>query len=291
MKKIYSMFGCVAAAGALTACGEAQPCPSVQKPYIVRTEETIVAADPAANAPEYTILNKTQIDLGLFPKDKDGWITLFCGDNMYGWRGYNKDAIPARWVIEEGAIKFQGTGMGEGQKADGGDLIFAYKFRNFEVSIDWKVAKGGNSGIFYLAQEIKDQPIYISAPESQVLDNDNHPDAKLGENGNRQSSSLYDMIPASPQNAKPAGEWNNTTIMVYKGSVVHKQNGKAVLEYHLWTPQWTELLQVSKFSQEKWPIAFTLLNNCGGEAREGYIGVQDHGDDVWYRNIRIKILD
>lgn len=99
------------------------------------------------------------------------------------------------------------------------------------------------------------------------------------------------MIPAVPQNQKPFGEWNKAKIMVYKGTVVHGQNDKNVLEYHLWTPQWTEMLENSKFSPEKWPLAFELLNNCGGENHEGYIGLQDHGDDVWFRNIRIKVLD
>lgn len=183
---------------------------------------------------------------------------------------------------------------------EGGDLIFAHKFKNFELELEWKISKGGNSGIFYLAQEVtskdKDgnevlEPIYISAPEFQVLDNANHPDAKLGKDNNRQAASLYDMIPAVPQNAKPFGEWNKAKIMVYKGTVVHGQNDENVLEYHLWTKQWTEMLQASKFSEEKWPLAFELLNNCGGENHEGFIGVQDHGDDVWYRNIRVKVLD
>ena len=183
---------------------------------------------------------------------------------------------------------------------DGGDLIFAHKFKNFELELEWKVAKGSNSGILYLAQEItskdKDgndvlEPIYISAPEYQILDNANHPDAKLGKDNNRQSASLYDMIPAVPQNAKPFGEWNKAKIMVYKGTVVHGQNDENVLEYHLWTKQWTDLLQASKFSQDKWPLAFELLNNCGGENHEGFIGMQDHGDDVWFRNIRVKVLD
>ena len=135
------------------------------------------------------------------------------------------------------------------------------------------------------------EPIYISAPESQVLDNENHPDAKMGKDGNRKSTSLYDMIPAVPQNAKPFGEWNNSTFIIYKGTVLHQQNGENVLEYHLWTPKWTEMLQNSKFSQKEWPLAFELLNNCGGPNREGYIGLQDHNDDVWFKNIKVKILD
>lgn len=253
-----------------------------------------------ANAPEYTVVEKEQVDLAQFPQDADGYYVIFDGTSTNGWRGYGKDALPSRWSIEDGCLKFSGTGTGEGQTGEGGDVIFAHKFRNFELELEWKVSKGGNSGIFYLAQEVttksedgteRYEPIYISAPEYQVLDNANHPDAKLGVDGNRQSASLYDMIPAKPQNQNPFGEWNKARIMVYKGTVVHGQNDANVVEYHLWTQQWTDMLQASKFSQEKWPLAFELLNNCGGENHEGYIGFQDHGDDVWFRNVRVKFLD
>lgn len=258
------------------------------------TEQT---EEPAA--PAYSTLDKEQVDLSKFKVDDEGYIVLFDGTSLEGWRGYGKDEVPARWSIDEGSLKFSGSGTGEGQQGDGGDIIFAHKFQNFELTFDWKVSKGGNSGVFYMIQEVtteKDgetilEPSYISAPEYQILDNANHPDAKLGKDGNRQSASLYDMIPAVPQNQKPFGEWNEGKILVYKGTVVHSQNGENVLEYHLWTQQWTDMLQASKFSQEKWPLAFELLNNCGGENHEGYIGFQDHGDDVWYRNIRIKVLE
>ena len=216
---------------------------------------------------------------------------LFDGTSLDGWRGYGKDHVPARWVIEDGCLKFNGSGGGEAQTGEGGDIIFDEKFKNFELTFEWKISKGGNSGVFYLAQEIEGQPIYISAPEYQILDNENHIDAGLGVDGNRKSASLYDMIPAKPQNSKGWGEWNTSKIVCYKGTVVHYQNDVPVLEYHLWTDQWKELLDNSKFSQEKWPLAYDLLINCGGENHEGYIGFQDHGDDVWYRNIKVKVLE
>ena len=295
MKRTF-VFG--AALAAMVACGgpKAQELVIGEVTYV--GEPTEVAMTPTTpNCPDYVVVNNPQVDLAAFPVDAEGFHVIFNGnEKMQGWRGYGKDHIPSRWTVEDGCIKFAGSGGGEAQTGEGGDLIFTHKFKNFILEMEWKVSKGGNSGIFYLAQEIKDangkwQPIYISAPECQVLDNVNHPDAMLGKDGNRQSSSLYDMIPAKPQNSNPAEEWNKVRIMVYKGTVVHTQNGENVVEYHLWTPQWTEMLQASKFSAERWPIGFELLNNCGGENREGYIGIQDHGDDVWYRNIRVKVLE
>ena len=307
MRKIVYSLSILAMAGMIASCDGGEKiktvaemegelyAPGQETVYIDVPESVLFETD---TVPEYTIINNPQVNLDAFPVDKDGYIILFDGSCIKGWRGYNKDEVPGKWSIEidsvlsVGCLKFSGTGGGEAQEKDGGDLIFAHKFKNFELSIDWKVSKGANSGIFYLAQEIKDQHIYISSPESQVLDNENHVDAKMGEDGNRMSSSLYDMIPAKPQNAKPFGEWNNTTITVFKGTVLHAQNGKNVLEYHLWTPEWEKMLINSKFKPGgDFPIAFSLLNNCGGDAREGYIGLQDHGDDVWFKNIKIKILD
>ena len=264
-----------------------------------KQEAAPAAAAEVPAVPEYKIVENPQVDLSKFKTDAEGYVVLFDGKSLDGWRGYGKDKVPARWTIEDGCLKFSGTGAGEGQTGEGGDIMFAHKFKNFELSFEWKISKGGNSGCFFLAQEVtteKDgkvryQPIYISAPEYQLLDNANHPDAKLGKDNNRQSASLYDMIPAVPQNQKPFGEWNQAKVMVYKGTVIHSQNGENVVEYHLWTPEWTELLQSSKFSQAKWPLAFELLNNLGGENHECYIGFQDHGDDVWLRNIRVKIME
>ena len=210
---------------------------------------------------------------------KDGTILLFDGKTTDMWRSYGKQTFPAGWVIEDGAIKCLGSGKGEA--GQGGDIITKEKFGNFELTLEWKISEGGNSGIFYLAQEIEGDPIWKSSPEMQVLDNAKHPDSKMGVDGNRQAGSLYDLIPAKPQNAKPAGEWNTVKIMVYKGTVVHYQNGAQVLEYHLWTDDWKKMCANSKFKD---------YTNFVNTATEGYIGLQDHGDDVWYRNIKIKKL-
>lgn len=224
-----------------------------------KTEEAAAPAEEAnteAAVPEYKLMNDLpMVDLSKFPKDADGKITLFDGKTLNGWRGYNRADVPARWTVNDGAIHMSGSGAGEAGAKDGGDLVFAHKFKNFELEWEWKVAKGSNSGVFIMIQEVEGQPSYISAPEYQILDNVNHPDAKLGKDGNRQSASLYDMIPAKPQNSKPFGQWNKSKIMCYKGTIVHYQNDEPVVEYHLWTQQWKELLDNSKFSKDKWPLA------------------------------------
>ncbi len=300
MKKIVYCAAFAAMALSVASCGNGKKKAAATAELQWTGTETVETVVNKEGAPSYISVEKPQVDLASVPQDKDGYYVIFDGETLNGWRGYGKDTVPSRWSIEDGCIKFAGTGSGEGQTGQGGDIIFAHKFKNFQIEFEWKVSKGGNSGVLYLAQEVKEykadssvvwSPIYISSPEYQVLDNANHPDALLGVDGNRQSASLYDMIPAKPQNQKPYGEWNTGKIMVYKGTVVHGQNGENVVEYHLWTQQWTDMLQASKFSQEKWPLAFELLNNCGGDNHEGYIGFQDHGDDVWYRNIRVKVLD
>jgi len=217
----------------------------------------------------------------LTEKDKkEGYVLMFDGKTAEGWRGYNLPAFPEKgWVVEEGTLHVIGSSKGEA--GGGGDLLYDKKFRNFELSLEWKVSEGGNSGIFYLAQEIPGMEVWKSAPEMQILDNEKHPDAKLGVDGNRAAGSLYDLIPGDMKAVKPAGEWNHVKILVYKGTVVHYVNGKQVLEYHLWTEDWKKMVLNSKFKDYD-----AFLNT----AEEGYIVLQDHGDDVWFRNIKIKEL-
>ena len=214
-------------------------------------------------------------------KKDDGFKPIFDGKTTTGWRGYNKPTFPeSGWEVVDGTLHVIGSGSGEAG-GSGGDIIYDQKLSNFELRLEWKISEGGNSGIFILGQEIPGEPIYKSAPEMQVLDNDKHPDAKLGVNGNRMAGSLYDLIPAKPQNTKPAGQWNQIGILVYQGTVVFSQNGANVVEFHLWTDDWKKMVSESKFKDWEW-----FLNT----AKEGYIGLQDHGNDVWFRNIELKIL-
>lgn len=263
--------------------------------HLLAATALVAAIGTNAQGVKYVIANNPEISLDEIQKDKEGYYILFDGTSMKGWRGYCKDYIPSKWNIKDGALHFNGRGEGEG-----GDIIFTHQFKNFIYELEWKISEGGNSGIFYLAKEsatigqdgkIQYQPIYVSCPECQVLDNERHPDAKLGATlGIRQSTSLYDMIVAKPQNANPAGEWNKIKIVVKNGNVTHYQNDVKVLSYKLWGKEWIDLLQTSKFSEKNWPIAFELLKNCGGEGQKGYFGFQDHGDEVWFRNIRVKVL-
>ena len=215
----------------------------------------------------------------LTPEEKkDGWVLLFDGKSMDGWRQCNSNEMASNWKIDDQCMKVcQGEEKGHGQ---GGDILFgAKKFSNFELSVDWKIGEEGNSGIFYDVVEYPGQPIYYAAPEVQLLDNWNASDNKLT---NHLAGSLYDMVPALPQNAKPAGEWNNVVIRVKDGKVTHIQNGVKVAAYELWTPEWKAMVANSKFKD--WP------GFIDGPAKEGYIGLQDHGYDCWFRNIKIREL-
>ena len=281
MKKTLLFSVCAALTASLVSCGG----PGGK----AKTAETADAKTAKKAVPEYTVVDNAQVDLASFPQDKDGYYVIFDGKTLNGWRGYGKDKAPSRWTVEDGAIKFNGSGGGEAQTGEGGDLIFAKKFKNFELEMEWKVSKGGNSGIFYLAQEVttqkdgktKYEPIYISSPEYQVLDNANHPDAKLGVNGNRKLGSLYDLIPAPADKPFRKGFFNKATIVVRGNHVEHWLNDVKIIEYERNNAMWDALVDYSKYKD--W-VNF-------GNFESGHILLQDHGDEVYYKNIKIKELD
>lgn len=207
----------------------------------------------------------------------DGWELLFDGESMDHWRVYNQEGIPAGWVVEDGAMVFDPE-----QRNDqyGLDIITKETYGDFELKLEWWLSEGGNSGIFYHVIEQEDKALYWSGPEMQILDNENHPDADQGVDGNRKAGSLYDLIPAVPQNAKPFGEWNSVKI-VAKGDVIeHYQNGEMVLSFDRSTEEWKNLVAGSKFAP----------HSEFGTAAEGHIALQDHGDLVKFRNLKIRSL-
>lgn len=231
----------------------------------------LVASSAVAQEPAHNTLTEQE-------KEK-GWELLFDGETTDGWRGYNDEAFPDEgWKVEDGTLTIMGSGGGV--SGSGGDIVTTDTYDDFILKLEWKISKGGNSGIFYRAIEQEDVAIYWSAPEMQVLDNANHPDADKGENGNRKAGSLYDLIPAQPQPFTGHGEWQQVKIVAEGAHIEHWLNGEKVLEYELWTPEWYRMLRDSKFK----------CHPEFGDAHEGLIGLQDHGTTAHFRNIMIKEL-
>lgn len=204
------------------------------------------------------------------------WEILFDGESTEHWREYGMDEFPSEgWVIEDSALVFRAPESG----SSGLDIITKDTYTDFELNLDWMISEGGNSGIFYHVLE-QERAIYWSGPEFQILDDENHPDANMGVDGNRKSASLYDLIPAEPQNTLPFGQWNSVRIISDGPTIQHWQNGEMVVEYERWNQEWFDMLHESKF-------------NCYpefGAIRNGHIGLQDHGDEVKFRNIKIRRL-
>ncbi len=233
-------------------------------------------ADAEESAQEVVAAPNTLSEL----EKKEGWILMFDGETSNGWRGYDMEAFPdTGWYIDDGMLVCENSGKGEA--GFGGDIIFDKQFTNFHFKVDWMIEEGGNSGIFYLAEEVEGKAIWYNAPEMQILDNfGSHIDNKLGENGNRRAGSLYDLLPPDPQNAKGPMEWNSFEIISYEGTIAYKMNGENVLEFHLWTDEWQEMIASSKFPD--------FNPDFADVAKTGFIGLQDHGHAVWFRNIKIQ---
>ena len=209
-----------------------------------------------------------------------GWRLLFDGKTLKGWRGFHRQEPPPGWVVEAGAIK-KIAGRGELGEA-GGDLITVDQFANFEFQVEWKLTKGANSGIKYLVSEDSPKTGRSAVSfEYQVLDDDNHPDAKEGIAGNRTAGSLYDILPAGgSKKMRPIGEFNQTRIVKRGTHIEHWLNGVKVLEFEQGGPALKAGIATSKFK--------TIAGF--GEAKQGHFLLQDHGNEVSYRNIKVREL-
>ncbi|MDX1494351.1 MAG: DUF1080 domain-containing protein [Longimicrobiales bacterium] len=197
-----------------------------------------------------------------------GWELLFDGETLQGWRGYNQSDLPGGWEAVDGMLVRTGPG---------GDIITDRQFRDFELTLEWRLEPGGNSGIFYRAAE-GEEWVYHSAPEYQVLDDERHPD---GRSPLTSAGANYGLHPAPRGVVRPVGEWNQVRIVVDGDHVEHWLNGTRLLEYELGSADWQARVADSKFAP--WPAY--------GQADQGHIGLQDHGDPVWYRNIKIRELE
>lgn len=211
----------------------------------------------------------------LSPAEKEeGWVLLFDGENPEEhWRGFKKQEVPDAWQAEDGAIVLTGK--------DGGDIVTKNEYQNFELMLDWKIAEGGNSGIFFnVSEDPKFDYTFQTGPEMQIIDDERHPDAKQGKDGNRRAGTNYDLHPLSEPAVNPAGEYNTARLVVKDGQVEQYLNGKRVVEYTLWSPEWESRVKESKFAEMP----------DYGRYKSGRIALQDHGDKVWFKNIKIREL-
>jgi hypothetical protein len=217
------------------------------------------------------------------------WRALFDGASLEGWRGIESESIPAaHWTVEDGAIRKIASKdvptAPDGQPLVGGDIMTVETFRDFELAFEWRVAPGANSGVKYnVSREMSVANAPTSAAlgfEYQVLDDDLHPDAANGPT--RQAAALYDMQPPGPaKTLRPVGEFNQARIVFVDGHGEHWLNGVKVLEYDVGSERFDELLAKSKYA----PL------DGFADLRAGHIVLQDHGDDVWFRNIEIRVIE
>ncbi|HRE52513.1 MAG TPA: DUF1080 domain-containing protein [Flavitalea sp.] len=250
--------------GLLTACGSSE---SETQPK-TDSETNATAMDQAAS--ENNILSDAE--------QAEGWHLLFDGVSLNGWHGYNNKSDASAWKVEDGAIWLDSSHKKDGKPFGRGDIVTNVEFTNFHLKLDWKIGSAGNSGIiFYVNEDPQYDQTYLTGPEMQVLDNNGHADAKIIKH---RAGDLYDLISSSPETVKPAGEWNQAEIIANNGDLEFRLNGTSVLKTTMWNDQWKELIAGSKFKNWK---GF-------GTFKTGHIALQDHGDPVWYRNIKIKRL-
>ena len=212
-------------------------------------------------------------------EEKDGWKLLWDGKTTDGWRGARLDEFPEQgWQIADGVLSVLASDGAE--SAAGGDIVTKKLYGEFELKVDFMITEGANSGIKYFVDtDINRGPGSSIGLEYQILDDKRHPDAKLGRDGNRTMSSLYDLIAADPNKpVNPIGEWNTAHLIVKGNHVEHWLNGVKVVEYERKSDAYRKLVAESKY--KKWPNF--------GEADKGHILLQDHGNLVHYRNVKIK---
>ena len=222
--------------------------------------------------------NSTTANVLTDKEKKEGWQLLFDGATTTGWHTYGKTGIGKAWKVEDGTLRLDAASKKDWQTAEGGDIVTDAEYQNFDLRLEWKIAPNGNSGImFYVKEEPQYQYPWQTGPEIQVLDNDGHPDAKIARH---RAGDLYDLIAVSKETVKPVGEWNSVRIVANNGKLDGYLNGEHVLNTTMWDDAWRQMIAGSKFKDMP---GF-------GKFQSGKISLQDHGDNVWFRNIKIKTL-
>lgn len=209
----------------------------------------------------------------------EGWLLLFDGKTTKGWHKYGGQAVGSAWRVRDGYLYLDTSEKENWQIKNGGDIVSDEEFENFHLKLEWKIAKNGNSGIIFYIHEDKSKYNWPweTGPEMQVLDNNGHPDAKIIKH---RSGDLYDLISCSKETTRPYGEWNLAEVKCVNGKLDLYLNGENVVSTTVWDNSWRKLVAGSKFK-----------NMPGfGTYKKGRIGLQDHGDEVCFRNIRIKRL-
>jgi hypothetical protein len=202
---------------------------------------------------------------------KAGWQLLFDGKTTHGWRGYKMTEAPSGWKVKDGSLVLD---KGPGDK--GGDLVTEATYDSFELALEWKIAEGGNSGVMYHVQETAPNP-WQTGPEMQVLDNARHRD---GKNPLTSAGACYALYPPPKDVTHPAGQWNQARLLVNGAHVEHWLNGEREVTYELGSADWNAKVAASKFK------TFPDF----GKAARGHIDLQDHGDHVEFRNIKLRVL-
>jgi hypothetical protein len=208
----------------------------------------------------------------------EGWQLLFDGSTKTGWHIYQSKSDGSAWKVSDGMLMLDPTEKKDWQTIGGGDIITDSAFENYHFSMEWKISPKGNSGIIFGIQDLpKYEHSWHTGMEMQILDNDGHGDGKIVKH---RAGNLYDLIASSTEPLKPVGEWNKAEIKVDKGQLDLFLNGEKVVSTMLWDDNWKKLVAGSKFKEM--PDFATF--------KSGHIGLQDHGDPVWFRNIKIRKL-
>lgn len=230
---------------------------------------TIAGCNSQSNKTGEETMNKTD----------DGWVSLFDGKTLTGWHNYGKTTVGEAWKVADGNLYLDTTKKEGWQTASGGDIVSDEAYEDFHLKLEWKIAPNGNSGIIFYVHEdtAKYEFVWHTGPEMQVLDNDGHADGKIPKH---RAGDLYDLISCSTETVKAPGEWNEVEIISKEGKLDLILNGANVVSTVLWDDAWKQLVAGSKF--KAWPDF--------GTYKKGHISLQDHGNTVWYRNIKIKRL-